>query len=69
MYKYKNLSNQPKTSALYNFLELCLAFPKIFAGCVLTLIFSVFSGYKFIVVTTAITNSSRLLEALLDNRV
>ncbi|XP_044022108.1 vacuolar protein sorting-associated protein 33B [Siniperca chuatsi] len=26
-------------------------------------------GYKFIVVTTAITNSSRLLEALLDNRV
>ncbi|XP_042341006.1 vacuolar protein sorting-associated protein 33B [Plectropomus leopardus] len=26
-------------------------------------------GYKFIVVTTAITNSSRLIEALLDNRV
>lgn len=26
-------------------------------------------GYKFIVVTTAITNSSRLLEALLDNHV
>ncbi|XP_014915744.1 vacuolar protein sorting-associated protein 33B [Poecilia latipinna] len=26
-------------------------------------------GYKFIVVTTAITNSSRLLEALLDNNV
>ena len=27
------------------------------------------SGYKFIVVTTAITNSSRLIEALLDNHV
>lgn len=28
-----------------------------------------FPGYKFIVVTTAITNSSRLLEALLGNQV
>jgi len=26
----------------------------------------VFLGYKFIIVTTAITNSARLIEALLD---
>lgn len=28
-----------------------------------------FPGYKFIVVTTAITNSSRMMESLFENRV
>lgn len=71
MYKYKSLSNQPKTSAFYNLIEgivPCLS-KNSCSFCAHAYVFLFFSGYKFIVVTTAITNSSRLLEALLDNRI